>query len=95
MASMAPARSSSRGEGHSGSGNEIWRGRGVSETANEKQKDGRILVLGAETFMAFFKPILIKEYRYFIFQGGPAKECFSIGFHSLCHSIESQQKFNN
>lgn len=92
---MAPARSSSRGEGHSGSGNEIWRGRGVSEIANEKQKqrDGWILVLGAETFMAFFKSILIKE--HFIFQGGPAKECFSIGFHSLCHSIESQEKFNN
>lgn len=45
--------------------------------------------------MAVFKSILIKEYRCFAFQGGPAKECFSTGFHSLYHSVESQQKFNN
>lgn len=77
---MAPARTSSRGKGHSSSRNEIWRGRGVSETANEKQDDGQILVLGAETLWQSSNPFLSKNTDASLFKGVLLRSVFLLVF---------------
>lgn len=77
---MAPARSSSRGEGHSGSGSEIWRDRRASEAAKEQQKDRRILVWGAEILWHSPNPFLPKNTDALSFKGVLLKSVLMLVF---------------